>query len=112
MIFGIKSKEIYQKAIKEVENYASFMKEVNNINENTERYTIKQAIYIIENIYRAHEEDGFNELIPSWHEALNNCLIVLKNTPDKNQTILDYIQYGEYLIDDMQLLELHELPNL
>lgn len=112
MIFGIKSKEIYQKAIKEVENYASFMKEVNNINENTERYTIKQAIYIIENIYRAHEEDGFNELIPSWHEALINCLIVLKNTPDKNQTVLDYIQYGEYLIDDMQLLELHELHNL
>ena len=109
MIFGIKSEDIFQKAIKEVENYASFMREVNNITEGTGHYTIKQALFIIENIYRAHEEDGFNELIPSWHKALIDSLNVLNNTPNKNQTIYDYIQYGEYLLDDMQILKLHKL---
>lgn len=109
MIFGIKSEDIFQKAIKEVENYASFMREVNNITESTGHYTIKQTLFIIENIYRAHEEDGFNELIPSWHKALIDSLNVLNNTPNKNQTIYDYIQYGEYLLDDMQILKLHKL---
>ena len=112
MIFGIKSEEIYQKAIREVESYASFMKEVNNLKENVGFYTVKQSIYIIENIYRAHEEDGFNELIPSWHKALVDSLKVLNNAPNKNQTIYDYIQYGNYLLDDMQLLQLHELAKL
>ena len=49
------------------------MKENNN-QENVHNYTVKQAIYIIENIYRAHEEDGFNELIPSWEKALKPAL--------------------------------------
>ncbi|MGM9745978.1 MAG: hypothetical protein ACI30H_03355 [Paludibacteraceae bacterium] len=109
MIFGIKSEEIFQKAINEVKNYASFMKEINKINENSNGYTIKQSIYIIENIYRAHEEDGFNELIPSWHKALIDSLDVLKKCTNKNQTINDYIQYCEYLLNDMQLLEIHKL---
>jgi len=29
------------------------------------KYSLKQAYYIAENILRAHEEDNFNELIPS-----------------------------------------------
>lgn len=109
MIFGIKNEEIFKKAIQEVENYGSFMREVNNINESITIYTVKQAIYIIENIYRAHEEDGYNELIPSWHEALVNSLETLKNISEKNETIEDYINYGEYLLEDMQILEIHEL---
>lgn len=109
MIFGIKNEEIFNKAIKEVENYGSFMKEVNKINESINTYTIKQAIYIIENIYRAHEEDGYNELIPSWHEALIKSLNTLKNTSIKDETIEDYISYCEYLLEDMQVLQIHEL---
>ena len=108
MIFGIKSEEIFNAAIREVENYGKFMQEVNNIQESVQKYTVKQAIFIIENIYRAHEEDGFNELIPSWREALENSLIALKNAP-KSQTVEDYIGYCEYLLDDMQILELHPL---
>lgn len=109
MIFGIKSEEIFQQAIQEVENYGSFMKEVNKLNENKNIYTVKQAIYIIENIYRAHEEDGFNELIPSWYIALNCSLQTLLNVPNKNETINDYIQYAKYLLEDMQVLELHSM---
>lgn len=83
------------------------MKESNN-QENVHNYTVKQAIYIIENIYRAHEEDGFNELIPSWKKALKESLLRLKVEENPNQTVLDYIEYAEYLISDMQPLVLHK----
>jgi hypothetical protein len=43
----------------------------------SQQYNLKQIIYIVDNIYRAHEEDGFNELIPSWHKALNDCLSII-----------------------------------
>jgi hypothetical protein len=109
MIFGIKNDEIFQKAIAEVENYGKFMKEVNSIKEDIQTYSIKQSIYIIENIYRAHEEDGFNELIPSWYEGLNKSLDTLKLVENPSQTILDYIDYAEYLLDDMQVLKIQVL---
>lgn len=110
MIFGAKNGEIFAIALKEVEDYGSFMKEVNKMNGATSHhYTVKQAFYIIENIYRAHEEDGFNELIPSWHQGLIDSLDALNRATEKNQAILDYISYAEYLLSDMQLLELHPL---
>ena len=109
MIYGIKNQEIFEKAIAEVENYSKFMEEVNKmetISESVLHYNIKQAMYIVDNIYRAHEEDGFNELIPSWHHALVESLKTLEAQP-KSKMIEDYIQYCKYLLDDMQLLELH-----
>jgi len=109
MIFGIKNEEIYKKAIAEVENYGKFMENVNNsqtLSESNSKYTLKQAMYIIDNIYRAHEEDGFNELIPSWYQALIESMKTLQLQP-KNKMIEDYIQYCNYLLEDMQVLELH-----
>lgn len=108
MIYGIKSEEIFNKAIAAVENYSSFMKDINTINEGIKIVNIKQAFYIINNIYRAHEEDGFNELIPSWHNALMQSLSVLKNVNNPEKNVIDYIRYAEYLLDDMQLLKLHK----
>lgn len=111
MIFGIKNEEIYQAALKAVDDYSKFMREVNKIDENIGNgmnYTVKQAMYIIENIYRAHEEDGFNELVPSWYEALCNAKRTLLKT-EKTQTIIDYIEYCDYLLETMPLLELHTL---
>lgn len=69
-------------------------------------YTI---VYIIENLYRMHEENGVNELTPKWNDALRESMKVLNSTKERTQTISDYIQYGEYLLDDMQLLKLHVL---
>ena len=80
------------------------------INESKEtKYSVKQAIYIIENLYRIHEENGVNELTPKWNDALRESMKVLNSTKERTQTISDYIQYGEYLLDDMQLLILHVL---
>ena len=50
MIFGMKNQEVFDKVISAVEDYGVFMKEVNNLNESNGNYTVKQAIYIIENI--------------------------------------------------------------
>lgn len=110
MIFGIKSDEIFQQAMNEVENYYDFMKEVNNmINESKEfKYSIKQSIYIIENLYRLHEEDKVNELTPKWADALKESMKTLRKST-MNQTISDYIEYGEYLLSDMQILELNTI---
>lgn len=110
MIFGLKSDEIFQQAMNEVENYYDFMKEVNNmINESKEfKYSIKQSIYIIENLYRLHEENKVNELTPKWADALKESMKTLRKST-KNQTISDYIEYGEYLLSDMQILELNTI---
>lgn len=110
MIFGIKLDEIFQQAMNEVENYYDFMKEVNNmINESKEfKYSIKQSIYIIENLYRLHEENKVNELTPKWADALKESMKTLRKST-KNQTISDYIEYGEYLLSDMQILELNTI---
>ena len=109
MIYGIKSEEIFQEAMSEFEDYYDFMKEVNKIvNESKEtKYSVKQAIYIIENLYRMHEEDGLNELIPKWHDALRDSVEVLNLVKEKDQTISDYIEYGNYLLSDMQVLILN-----
>lgn len=114
-IYGAKSDEIFKEAINAVENYSKFMEECNKIQESSAdglRYSLESAIYIIENIYRAHEEDGYNELIPSWHQALNDCMETLKRskrTETAKDYIEDYIEYCEYLLDVMPLLELHTL---
>ncbi len=111
MIFGIKSEEVFQAALKAVDDYSKFMREVNKISENINsglKYTLKQAMYIVENIYRAHEEDGFNELVPSWHEALCEAKRTLLQS-EKTQTIEDYIEYCDYLLETMPILRLHTL---
>ena len=112
MIYGIKSEEIFQEVLSKFEDYYDFMNEVNridkNVNESKEtKYSVKQAIYIIENLYRMHEEDGINELTQKWNDALNESLKVLNSTKEKTQTISDYIEYGEYLLSDMQVLTLN-----
>lgn len=111
MILGIKSEEVFQAALKSVDDYSKFMREVNRIDENVNnglKYSVKQAIYIIENIYRAHEEDGFNELVPSWYEALCEAKKTLIRA-ERTQMIVDYIDYCNYLIETMPILKLHTL---
>jgi hypothetical protein len=111
MIFGIKSEEIYNMVIAAVEDYSKFMEEVNTIKEyadNGLKYSLKQAFYIIENILRAYEEDCFNELIPSWNVALHDALNTLLRA-NRTRTVEDYIDYCNYLIEVMPVLQLHPL---
>ena len=109
MICGLKSEEIFQEVMSDFEDNYDFMKEVNKmVNESEEtKYSVRQAIYIIENLYRMHEENGLNELIPKWHDALRDSVEVLNSTKEKTQTIFDYIEYGNFLLSDTQILTLN-----
>lgn len=111
MIYGAKSEDVFKAAMAAVDDYSTFMKEVNQITEDAGTdmvYTPKQAMYIIENIYRAHEEDGFNELVPSWYNALLKAKETLKRMKP-SRTVRDYLEYCNYLLETMPLLELHPL---
>lgn len=110
MIWGIPSEEIFQQTINEVERDNDFMAIVNNMdNESKEmKYSIKQAIYIIENLYRLHEENRLNELTPKWTDALKESMNTLRESI-KTQTISDYLEYGEYLLSDTQILKLNTI---
>lgn len=114
MIFGFKSEEAYNEILKKIDDYEGFMNEINSIKEDSHnfKYTINQCYFIIDNIYRLHEEDNFNELLPSWFDALNECLSILKSVSIDNRTksIDDYIYYTEYLLKDMTVLELNKSP--
>ena len=109
MIYGIKSEEIFYEAMSEFEDYYDFMKEVNKmVNESKEsKYSVRQAIYIIENLYTMHEDNAINELTPKWHDALRDSVEVLNSTKEKTQTISDYIEYGNFLLSDTQILTLN-----
>ena len=74
----------------------------------TFKYNQKQAFYIIDNIQKAHVEDGFNELVPEWHEALIESENALKNA-EQTDTVQEYIKRAEHLLKCMPLLELHPL---
>lgn len=111
MMYGFKSKDSFEKTLKYIDDYECFMKEADNITEthSNEKYSLKQCYYIIDNIYRLHEEDGYNELLPSWHQALLDTLSVLKNCNEQTETTDNYIDYATYLLEDMPVLTVNEL---
>ena len=114
MIFGIKDEETYKAALGAVDDYSKFMKEVNTLQESNNhlRYSLTQAEYIVDNIYDAHTEQGFNEMIPSWYQALTDALETFKWSKangEAEEYADDYIESCEFLFNDMPLLELHEL---
>lgn len=111
MIYGFKSKEDFERILKYVDDYERFMKEVNNITEacGNSKYSLKQCYYIIDNIYRLHEEDGFQELLPTWHQALLDTLTILRNCNTQTETTNDYIDYATYLLEDMSVLTVNSL---
>lgn len=111
MIFGVNDEEIIQKVLGDVEDYSQFMKSAIMLSEDNDaglKYNLKQAYYIIDNIYRSHFEDGFNEMVPSWSAALHEAKRTLE-AAEHTETIDDYIEYCEYLLHTLPPLELHAL---
>ena len=109
-ILGLDSKEDFDAVITAIEEYSKFLKDVNQIDEKDEnggKYSQKQAIYIIENIYRENEENHFYELIPSWHQALQGSLEVLR-TAEPSRAIADYLDDCNYLLENMPLIQLYK----
>ena len=103
MIYGIKSEEIFKEAMSEVEDYYDFIKEVNNMgNESKEtKYSVKQAIYILRAYTGCTKRIVSTNWLQKWNDALRECMKVLISTKERPQTISDYIEYGKYLLSDM-----------
>lgn len=109
MIFGFKSEAEFNEILKHVDDYECFMNTVNSqLQESTGKYTIRQCYYIINNIYRLNEENEFNELLPSWYQALKECLSILNAVEDKDDVVGDYIHDANYLLNWMPVLTLHK----
>lgn len=69
-----------------------------------ERYFKKHNAYPIPNILASEMLK-----VPYAQITTSKKDMLLNSTKERTQTISDYIQYGEYLLDDMQLLKLHVL---
>ena len=108
MIYGFKSKEDFDNVLKSIDKYEPFMEKLNKFTEidKHSKYSLKQCYYIIDNIYRLHEEDEFQELLPTWYQALLDTLYILRNCNTQTQTICNYIEYAIYLLENMTVLTL------
>ena len=112
MIFGFKDESTFNRILEIVDNYEGFMKEVNNImtESNSRIYNVKQAMYIIDNVYRCNEEDGFNEMLPSWYQAILQSIRILESVENCENYIKRYIDSAYYLIEKMPVLKLNRMP--
>lgn len=110
IILAFKDEETYHKVIQIIDDYEGFIKMVNNqlSESNGNSYTLKQALFIIDNIYRCNEEDGFNELIPSWYEAMLKAIETLKSIENKERYINRYIEIAEYLLEIMPMVTINK----
>lgn len=88
------------------------MKEVNSLvtETNNMTYNLKQAMYIIDNVYRCNEEDGFNEMLPSWHKAMIESIRTLESLERRDYYIEKYIEMAHYLMEKMPVLTLNKMP--
>ena len=113
MIFGIKDEATFNRVLEIVDNYEGFMNEVNNMvtESNAPFFNVKQAIYIIDNIYRCNEEDGFNEMLPSWCRAIKQSIHTLESIENKERYIERYISTAYYLLEKMPVLALNKIPS-
>ena len=109
MIFGIKDESIFNRILEIADNYEGFMKEVNELNESSMVYNVKQSMYIIDNVYRCNEEDEFNEMLPSWHQALLQSIRTLETAGTDENYIRRYIDTAYYLIEKMPVLTLNKI---
>ena len=112
IILGLKDEATFNKILEIVDDYEGFMKEVNNLTEgsNYSHYNVKQAMYIIDNVYRCNEEDDINEMLPSWHQAIKQSIKTLESIENKEIYIERYIDTAYYLLEKMPILTLNKMP--
>lgn len=108
VIYGFRDKESYDKVMTEIKGHTDFMNRINQLGQSFVKYPrdVNKAIFIIENIYNLHYEDGFNELLPEWYELLSQSIDILKNSNVQDGTIKQYIETSQHLLQEMPVLEL------
>lgn len=113
MIFGIKDEETFNRVLEIIDDYEGFMKELNNLvtESHPMHYNVKQAMYVIDNVYRCNEEDDINEMLPSWHRAMMESIRTLESLEQKDIRIKRYIETAYYLLEKMPVLTLNRMPD-
>lgn len=108
VIYGFRDKESYDKVMTEIKGHIDFMNRINQFGQSFAKYPrdVNKAIFIIENTYNLHYEDGFNELLPEWYELLLQSIDILKNSNLQDGTIKQYIETSQHLLQEMPVLEL------
>ena len=108
VIYGFRDKESYDKVMTEIKGHIDFMNRINQFGQSFAKYPrdVNKAIFIIENTYNLHYEDGFNELLPEWYELLSQSIDILKNSNVQDGTIKQYIETSQHLLQEMPVLEL------
>ena len=119
MIFGFCNEALYEKVLEDVEDYYGFREYVNNQNNfltenfaSEDNFTVKDATYIIERIYMANEEDGLIELTPSMNKLLEFSVLYLKQLKEKNNNIIQYIEFGSYLLENTHIIAINRMPEI
>lgn len=119
MIFGFCNEALYEKVLEDVEDYYGFREYVNNQNNfltenfaSEDNFTVKDATYIIERIYMANEEDGLIELTPSMNKLLEFSVSYLKQLKEKNNNIIQYIEFGSYLLENTHIIAINRMPEI
>lgn len=130
MIFGLQSEDAYKAVLAAVDEYSKFLKEVERyryVCDSGLKYSLRQAVYITDNIVREYTQNHFYEMVPSWQEALRESLRTFRvynakslkffypedfnlynGESPKVDYLEEYIKYCEYLFKNMPLLQLHE----
>lgn len=107
-LYSFNSKEEFYSVLKMIDECEEFMNEAHKFGIGS-GYNIKQCYYIIDNIYRLHEEEYFYELLPSCHQALLEISIELESHDSESDTISLYKEYAAYLLKHVPVLKLHEM---
>lgn len=114
MIFGFKTPELYDKVMESVENYYDFREEINRdktIKEDLSQiFTIQECVDIIERIYTANEDGYLHNLTPSLKHLLETTVNILTTTTEENVYKDDYIEYGNFLLKRLPLVQINEMP--
>lgn len=103
-IYAFEDKIVFQHVAECLEKYSGF-KAYCDSSKDKENIAAREMIVLISNAW----DDGFRELTPRMKTYLKNAISILGNNED-NQ-VLSLIRNGEYLLQNMDVLEYHDYCN-
>lgn len=110
IIYGFKDEDLYEyinNTLTDKEFYCGKLIESKMTEDIKEK--VKNAYSVIDTILRSHEEDGVNELFPNWYRSLVDARNTLKKYEVSSKIKNTYIEYADFLLDTMTLIELRPL---
>lgn len=116
MLFGFKDAESIQKSKELVSDYGEFKMRINSIDkrilesENDVNKMMEESRKFIVRLYTLHIEEGFNEMLPEWHDRLISSMNYIREHIEefdqiKKRMYNGALNRGQNCIDEMTILE-------